>query len=59
MTTNTLHRPSLIAFLRQAFSHATNGGPLFYAWMTLLTCVALVGVNAWACLLYTSDAADE
>jgi len=48
MTTNTLHRPSLIAFLRQAFSHATNGGPLFYAWMTLLTCVALVGVNAWA-----------
>jgi molybdopterin-containing oxidoreductase family membrane subunit len=24
------------------------GGPLFYAWMTLLTALALVGVNAWA-----------
>ena len=43
-----LRRPGLLAFLRQATGHATDGGPLFYAWMTVLTCVALVGVNAWA-----------
>ncbi len=48
MTLATLKRPGLLAFARQAFAHATDGGPLFYAWMTLLTCVALVGVNAWA-----------
>ncbi|MBN8525075.1 MAG: bacteriohemerythrin [Planctomycetes bacterium] len=45
---NLISRPGPIAFLRQAIHHATDGGPLFYAWMTLLTCVALVGVNAWA-----------
>jgi hypothetical protein len=27
---------------------ATDGSPAFYAWMTLLTAVALVGANAWA-----------
>lgn len=48
MTTAKLHRPGILPFLRQAVGHATDGGPLFYAWMTLLTCVALVGVNAWA-----------
>lgn len=41
-------RSGLFAFLRQALFHATDGGPRFYAWMTVLTCVALVGVNAWA-----------
>jgi hemerythrin-like metal-binding protein len=48
MTIASLHRPGLLSFLRQAFGHATSGGPLFYAWMTLLTCIALVGINAWA-----------
>jgi len=48
MAVIALHRPGLLPFMRQAFSYATDGGPLFYAWMTLLTCVALVGVNAWA-----------
>lgn len=48
MNAKPLSRPSLLAFLRQAVAHATDGGPLFYAWMTVLTCVALVGVNAWA-----------
>ncbi|MDA3962297.1 MAG: bacteriohemerythrin [Planctomycetota bacterium] len=28
-------------------SWATDGGPLFYVWMTVLTCIALVGVHAW------------
>ncbi|QOJ19146.1 MAG: polysulfide reductase NrfD [Phycisphaeraceae bacterium] len=27
---------------------ATDGPPLFYAWMTLLTAIALVGAHAWA-----------
>ncbi|MFM2092152.1 MAG: hypothetical protein RLZZ127_2641 [Planctomycetota bacterium] len=41
-------RPGLLTFLRAALGNATDGGPLFYAWMALLTGVALVGVNAWA-----------
>lgn len=36
------------ALLRQIWSWATDGGPLFYVWMTVLTCIALVGVHAWA-----------
>jgi hemerythrin-like metal-binding protein len=39
---------SALALARQAFAWATDGGPLFYTWMTVLTAVALVGVNAWA-----------
>jgi Ni/Fe-hydrogenase subunit HybB-like protein len=35
-------------FLRQAFHVATDGGWPFYAWMLVLTAVALVGANAWA-----------
>ncbi|NND95795.1 MAG: polysulfide reductase NrfD [Pirellulaceae bacterium] len=36
------------SFLRRSLSLATDGSLAFYAWMTLLTAVALVGVNAWA-----------
>lgn len=35
-------------FLWRAVGVATDGGWVFYAWMTLLTAVALVGANAWA-----------
>jgi Ni/Fe-hydrogenase subunit HybB-like protein len=35
-------------FLRRFLGVATDGGMGFYAWMTLLTAVALVGANAWA-----------
>ncbi len=35
-------------FLRWAVGVATDGGWGFYAWMTFLTAVALVGANAWA-----------
>jgi len=35
-------------FLAHALHQATEGGWIFYAWMTLLTALALVGVNAWA-----------
>ncbi len=35
-------------FLLHSFGQATSGSPLFYAWMTLLTALALVGANAWA-----------
>lgn len=35
-------------FLWRAFVAATDGSILFYGWMTVLTAVALVGVNAWA-----------
>jgi Ni/Fe-hydrogenase subunit HybB-like protein len=34
-------------FLRKALWEATEGSSLFYAWMTLLTAVWLVGVNAF------------
>ena len=37
-----------LAFLRQAILRATDGPPIFYAWMTALTGVALVGLHAWA-----------
>jgi Ni/Fe-hydrogenase subunit HybB-like protein len=35
-------------FLRRSLWLATEGSLLFYAWMTLLTALALVGANAWA-----------
>ena len=38
---------SLFAFIRQAWMWATDGGPGFYVWMTILSAVALVGVHAW------------
>ena len=42
------HARSYPAFLRDAVGVATDGGWPFYTWMTLLTALALVGVNAWA-----------
>lgn len=35
-------------FLWKALGVATDGGPLFYGWMTALTAIWLVGVNAFA-----------
>ncbi|MDP1559899.1 MAG: NrfD/PsrC family molybdoenzyme membrane anchor subunit [Pirellulaceae bacterium] len=35
-------------FLWRALIAATDGSALFYGWMTTLTALALVGVNAWA-----------
>jgi molybdopterin-containing oxidoreductase family membrane subunit len=35
-------------FLWECVKISFDGGPLFYAWMTALTAVALVGANAWA-----------
>jgi Ni/Fe-hydrogenase subunit HybB-like protein len=35
-------------FLWSALKASTDGSPAFYAWMTALTAVALVGANAWA-----------
>lgn len=35
-------------FIRKSLSLATDGSLGFYAWMTFLTAIALVGVNAWA-----------
>ncbi len=49
---STINKPSAIlsypAFLRRSLSLATDGSLGFYAWMTALTAVALVGANAWA-----------
>lgn len=42
------HAVSYPLFLWRALGVATDGRWLFYAWMTLLTAVALVGANAWA-----------
>jgi molybdopterin-containing oxidoreductase family membrane subunit len=39
---------SYYRFLRQSLHVATDGGWVFYAWMLVLTAVALVGANAWA-----------
>jgi molybdopterin-containing oxidoreductase family membrane subunit len=47
MASAALPRPGLSAFLRQTLGTVTDGSPLFYAWMTVLTCVALVGFRAW------------
>ncbi len=35
-------------FLLRSLMLATDGSAKFYAWMTMLTAVALVGANAWA-----------
>jgi Ni/Fe-hydrogenase subunit HybB-like protein len=42
------HWLSYPRFLWQSLVMATDGTFAFYAWMTLLTAIALVGVNAWA-----------
>ena len=42
------HRLTYPRFLWRALSLSTNGSWRFYAWMTLLTAVALVGAHAWA-----------
>ncbi len=39
---------SYAGFLRRSLSRATDGSLGFYAWMTMLTAIALVGANAWA-----------
>ncbi len=44
----TPHRVSYPAFLWRLASLATDGKLPFYAWMTLLTALTLVGANAWA-----------
>jgi len=41
------HAVTYPRFLWKAAGVATNGGMRFYAWMTALTAVALVGLNAW------------
>jgi Ni/Fe-hydrogenase subunit HybB-like protein len=42
------HWVSYPRFLWGSLAAATDGSLAFYAWMTLLTAVALVGANAWA-----------
>jgi len=42
------HWKSYPRFLWNSLVEATDGSLLFYTWMTFLTAVALVGVNAWA-----------
>lgn len=42
------HLLSYPKFLWRSIVLATDGSLLFYAWMTFLTAVFLVGVNAWA-----------
>jgi molybdopterin-containing oxidoreductase family membrane subunit len=42
------HWSSYPRFLFRMLVMATDGSLLFYAWMTLLTALFLVGVNAWA-----------
>jgi Ni/Fe-hydrogenase subunit HybB-like protein len=42
------HWVSYPAFIWRSLVMATDGRMPFYAWMTLLTAVALVGANAWA-----------
>ncbi|MBW2528653.1 MAG: polysulfide reductase NrfD [Deltaproteobacteria bacterium] len=42
------HWRSYLRFLWRSVVLATDGRLPFYAWMTFLTAVALVGVNAWA-----------
>ena len=39
---------SYYRFLRQSLHVATDGGWVFYAWMFVLSAIALVGANAWA-----------
>jgi hypothetical protein len=42
------HRFGYPKFLIRSLIEATDGTFSFYAWMTALTAVALVGLNAWA-----------
>ncbi|MCA9552686.1 MAG: polysulfide reductase NrfD [Myxococcales bacterium] len=37
-----------LAFLRRSFALSFVGDWRYYAWMTLLTVIALIGLNAWA-----------
>ncbi len=46
--TRSIHWTSYPRFLLRALWLATDGGWGFYAWMTVLTAIALVGANAWA-----------
>ena len=39
---------SYLGFLGRAVWYSTDGALTFYAWMTVLTAIALVGANAWA-----------
>jgi molybdopterin-containing oxidoreductase family membrane subunit len=42
------HAVNYPRFLWECVRISFDGGPLFYAWMTVLTALALVGANAWA-----------
>ncbi|WP_432799518.1 sulfate reduction electron transfer complex DsrMKJOP subunit DsrP [Poriferisphaera sp. WC338] len=42
------HLTSYPRFIIRSLALATDGSWLFYAWMTLLTAVSLVGVHSWA-----------
>ncbi len=42
------HALSYPRFVWKSIGVATDGGFMFYAWMILLTAIALVGANAWA-----------
>lgn len=44
----TAYFQSYPRFLWRSLVLCTDGGWLFYGWMTLLTAIALVGANAWA-----------
>jgi len=44
----TRHVESYPRFVLRSMQVATDGPPSFYAWMTALTAIALVGANAWA-----------
>jgi molybdopterin-containing oxidoreductase family membrane subunit len=45
---DTQHAVSYPRFLLHSFIAATDGSRAFYAWMTFLTALMLVGANAWA-----------
>lgn len=48
VSTPTRHLISYPQFLRRSLAIATDGTFGFYAWMVVLTAVALVGANAWS-----------
>lgn len=48
MANDTTRAATYPRFLLRLLAIATDGGPVFYAWMTGLTAIALVGANAWA-----------
>lgn len=47
-TTEQTHWISYPRFVIRSLSLATDGAFMFYTWMTVLTAISLVGVNAWA-----------